>query len=380
MPWLKKNLVLVVGAAVALVLLGVAGYYLYTRISLESEVSAALEAQTAELDRLSRLDPHPGTEKVNNIDAAVKQEQQLQGLLGEVQKTFVPVAYPKGLESGQFKLLLDNTVDELQRAAERAGVRLQPNYAFTFSAQKPLMSFDRPSIEPMTQMLMDIRAVSLALFQAKILALDGVRRPSVGALETPSLTPGVSDYWSKKPTTNTLAVLTPYEFTFHCFTPELAKVAAGLAHSVHSFLVKSVVVDTTISTLLDKSAADGYPGAEMGAMPMTPTMPQGMNPMMLQMMRRYGMGGMGGAYSRYFPRGGEGVEPLPTAPTGPIRPGTSVVLDERPFRVVLWVDSVRLREPEEPKAPRGRARPGMPAGEPMPGGMGEGAPAADPSL
>ena len=43
--------------------------------------------------------------------------------------------------------------------------------------------------------------------------------------------------------TNELAVLTPYEVTFRCFSSELAAVLAGLASSPYALLVKTINVE-----------------------------------------------------------------------------------------------------------------------------------------
>jgi hypothetical protein len=142
---------------------------------------------------------------------------------------------------------------------------------------------------------------------------------------------GQSDYWNKKAVTNDLAVLTPYEFTVHCFTKELAVALEKLYSSPHGFLVKNVVVDPSASQLLEKTATpETSPLLPMG----------GFNLAQLQMMLRYGMYGR-----RFLP------QPEVTAPQA-LRSGTETVLDEKPFRTILWVDVLRLRDLSEVKAGR----------------------------
>lgn len=357
MPWLKKNLVLVVAGAVALVLLGLAGYFLYSKYSLESQVTEELAAQTKELNDLANLDPNPGNEKVDNIKAAQEQEKLLQAFVDDARKTFVPIEYPTNLDSGHLKLLLDDTIDDLQRGAQRAGVKLQSQYAFTFAAQKPLMSFEQNTLQPLAYMLTDIKVISQVLFNARVLALDGIRRVAVTSQDTPSATPGMSDYWKQKIITNDLAVLTPYEFTFHCFTGELATVLEELYRSPHCFLVKNVVVDPSVSQLLEKP--------DVGASDVSPMMAYpSMNLMQMQMMMRYGM------RSRYAPA------PQPEAPAQvpTARGGLTPMLDEKPFRVVLWVNTIRMRSPEEIKA----ARASRPARTARPAVSADGQPAESP--
>jgi len=332
MPWLKRNLLLVAGGVVALALLGFAGYFLWAKIQAESEVTDQLTAQTDELQRLKDLNPHPGNEKVNNIEAAKKQEQQLQEFLAQAKTTFAPLNYPTGLDSGQFRLLLDTTIDELQRAAAASGVKIQPQYAFTFGDQKRQMNFDSAVLPSLVMALIDIREVSHILFRSKVLTLDGIRRVAVSSQDTPGLTPGATDYWSKKPFTNDWAISTPYEFTFHCFTAELAAVLEGLYSHPHCFIVKNLVVDTAPTQLLEKEPTQIMPAAPMAMAP-------GMD---FRMMMRYGL--LRGPYGMAQPQVAAPPTPAPTA-----RGGLTPMLDEKPFRVIMWVDSLRLKEIEETK-------------------------------
>lgn len=343
MPWLKKNLWWVGSAAVALVLLVIAVAYLYRNLRAESLVSAELNQQTEELNQLNNMNPHPGTGKVNNIEEAKRQEKELEAFVREAQKRFVPLAYPTNLDSGQFKLLLDTTIDELQRQAERASVKLHPNYAFSFSSQKAQLFFEPNTIPPMTRMLLDIKTICEILFRARILTLDGIRRPSVTPQDTPTpgAQPGMSDFWTKKAVTNDLAILTPYEFTFHCFTPELASVLEQIYSSPHCFIVKNLVVDPAPSQLLEKPADQSGETA-----PVTPMMPY-INYRYLQQMLRYGIP----------PRGFMPITPPPETPSmTPARGGLQTVLDEKPFRVIMWVESVIVKDLEEVKAEKAKKK------------------------
>jgi hypothetical protein len=57
MNWLKRNLFLVIGSAVTLLLLGLAGFYLITQIDKESTVSEQLETQMNDWRRLTTASP-----------------------------------------------------------------------------------------------------------------------------------------------------------------------------------------------------------------------------------------------------------------------------------------------------------------------------------
>lgn len=347
MDWIKKNLFLVVGSVVALALLGLAGFFLYSKYILESEVSANLQAQTEELDRLSRLRPHPGDRKVDNIKAAKDQDLELQQFAKQLRETFVPINSPTNLASGELKLLLDSALDDLQRSAQRAGVKTPANFAFGFSSQRTQVSFDQNVIKPLTFAIEEIRAMSKVLFDARILTLDSIRRVPIGstdggAMASLSAAMGPGDTWPKKPSTNSLAILTPYEFTFHCFTPELASVLQGLAQNPHGFLIKNVQVDTVPSSLLETNSLDS---------PAMPTPMLGMGGMNPAMMARYGIGRYGGR-----PMAPPPEEATQTGPTPTRRGGLNIMLEEKPFRVVMWVDVLRLLDPNEAQPSRSRSR------------------------
>lgn len=354
MPWLKRNLWLVVGGVVALGLLGFAGFYLFTRIQAESAVTVLLNDQTQELDRLNNLNPHPGNEKVNNIEAAKLQEKELLGFVAKVRPKFVPLDYPTQLNGGQFKLLLDTTLAELQRTGERAGVKLPQSYAFTFSAQKSQMTFDQNSILPLAMQLTEVQTVCQMLFKARVVTIDRIRRIGVSSQDTPGLNPSTSDYiTTRKAVTNDLAVVMPYEFTFHCFSGELASVLESLYASPHPFLVKNLVVDTEPAALL--SADPNAPEAEQDAATSAASA-------QMRMMQRYG------PMMRM-----RGMAPPPPAPVetpgaqAPTKSGLSPMVDEKPFRVILWVDVVRLKPPAPPAPPKPARRAADDGGAPAAG-------------
>ncbi|MBK9138815.1 MAG: hypothetical protein IPM17_08655 [Verrucomicrobia bacterium] len=350
MDWIKQNLVWVAGGVVALVLLAFAGFFLYSKYTLEAEVSANLQAQTDELDRLSRLKPHPGDRKVDNIKAAQEQEAELKALAKQLRDTIVPINYPTNLDSGQLRLLLDSTLDDLQRSAQRSGVKIPSNFGFGFSSQRTQVSFEQNVIQPLAFAIEEVRALSRVLFNARVLTFDSIRRVPIGAsdggLVATVASLGGSDTWPKKPTTNEWAILTPYELTFHSFTPELAAVLQGLAHSPHGFLVKNIQVDTVPSSLLETNTM------ESPMMPMPMLGAGGMSP---AMMARYGLGGRYGRPG-LFPGTPPPEEATPTGPTPTRRGGLNIMVEEKPFRVILWVDVLRLIDPAEARPSRGRSR------------------------
>lgn len=358
MDWIKKNLTLVISGVVALALLGFAGYFLYLKIQHSAEVTTKLEAQDTELQGLLRMKPHPGNRKVDNIAAARQQEEKLEVFAARAKQQFVPVLYPTNLSGGDFKLLLDTTVDYLQRLARQSSTKLPDNYAFTFAAQKPLAFVEANTVVPLTRALMEIKEVCEIIFDAKVLELERIRRISLATQDTPGIgmMSGTSDYWTRKAVTNDLAVVIPYEFTFRCFSSELQSVLEGLARNPHSLLLKNLIVDTGDTNAVDIYAPGG--GGEGNMPAMTPQM---------MMMMRYGLRGR-----------------MPTAPqpmdaaTLTAQEDAAKIVSEKPFRVTAWVDVVRLRDPNEAKAARaGGTRRGAAAADAAAGDPSEPATAPD---
>jgi hypothetical protein len=322
-----------------LVLLGVAGYFLYSKMQLSSEISTKLEEQQTEFETLVKRKPHPGNKKEDNNAAARQQAQKLEEFAANARKELVPVAYPTNLDSGQFNLLVISTLDELRRKAASTGTKLPENCAFTFAPQQKSLQVETKDIPQLTRMLMEIKAIVGILFESKVLEIERIRRIPVAAQDTPGI-PGLggattSDYWTRKPTTNDLAIVVPYEFCFKGFSSELQSVLQGLAKSPHSFVLKNLIIETGDTNTLDPF---GMPTGGDGSAPqMTPQM---------MMMMRYGIGG----------RGMRGMAPPPEATTPSALP-SGTIANEKPFRATLWVDVVRLRDPNEPKtAARGGGR------------------------
>jgi hypothetical protein len=316
MSWLKRNLVLVVGGLVALGLLGLASYYLYTKIQENTAVSTKLDETTAELKRLVGRDPHPGQEPI----AAAKEEQvKLKAFLDQMKTHFSPPPPTNQLSSREFRARLDNAIAELRRSAGAAGVQLDTNYWFSFETHKTAVNFATNHVTALASQLADIKALCHILYDAKVLKLTGMKRVAVTSDDT-----GTTDYVTTKATTNTWAIIMPYEMTFDAFSSELAAVLRGLLRSRDCFVVKNLTVEKAADAQVQQ---DQQPA---GAQPFNPY-------------NRYGIpmgpfrGGEGGRYSR----------PMPMTPPPAIKPaapgGFSTVLDEKTLRVTLTLDAVKLK-------------------------------------
>src|SRR5690242_12138687 len=150
MSWLKRNLFFVIGSVVALVLMGLAGWFLYSKWSLNNEVLEKLNSDYAELKTLNSANPHPGSGSINNIKLAQEQRDQLRDFLKKTQPFFQPIPkipdLPK-ITDRDFSAALSQTIEQLRLEATNTSVALPPeNYSFSFTAQKSKISFAAGSL------------------------------------------------------------------------------------------------------------------------------------------------------------------------------------------------------------------------------------------
>ncbi len=226
MDWIKRNLYFLIGSLVAVALMGLAGWYLYSKWQLNNTILGSLDEQYATLRRLYEQKPHPGSDKVDNIKAAKDQQQELLDYIRKARQYFQvcpPIPQPESgkLTSQEFSSALSRTIDQMQRDAARASVELPPkdskgnSYSFSFAAQKESLAYAPGSLEPLSVQLGKVKVICAVLFAAKVNSLDNLRRERVS--EDDNKGPQ-TDYLSEKSVTNELAVLTPYEVTFRCFS------------------------------------------------------------------------------------------------------------------------------------------------------------------
>ena len=357
MDWIKRNLYFLIGSLVALALMGLAGWYLYSKWQLNNEILGGLDEQYAKLRRLYEQKPHPGSDKVDNIKAAKDQQQELVDYIRKARQYFQvcpPIPQPESgkLTSQDFSSALSRTVDQMQRDAAKASVELPPKdskgntYSFSFAAQKESLAYAAGSLEPLSVQLGEVKAICAVLFAAKVNSLDNLRRERVS--EDDNKGPQ-TDYLSEKSVTNELAVLSPYEVTFRCFSSELAAVLSGYGGSPSGLVVKTINVE----------AAPAVAASEQAPMPVTVIMPpantapaytpppraEAPNSAAAAFASRYGIG----PGSRYNPRPAPQapppqvyVQPAPGAAQPASKGGLPLVLDEKQLKVTLMLNVVKL--------------------------------------
>jgi hypothetical protein len=325
MSWIKRNLYFLVGGIVAVALLGLAGFYFYSKWNLQNQSLAALEKAYEEWKQIAMSPKHPGNDKVDNIKLARDHKALVQAVTAKVAKNFTPITpipdpadetVAKGDFAAAFRSALRLTIDQLQRDASSSGVTLPPQFGFSFKAEQNRYNLAPGSVNPLSVQLGEIKTICNVLFQAKINSLEGIRRERVSSDD---LAGPPTDYLD--PTvisvTNDLAVLTPYEVTFKCFSAEIAAVLSGFANQPYGLVVKTLNVEP----------GAGMPGAGTDANAATPGgYPGGYPP---------------GAYppGAYPPGAQPGAVPGAAPAT---RGGPPTVLDEKQLKVTMTIEVVKL--------------------------------------
>jgi hypothetical protein len=360
MDWIKRNLVFVIGAAVALILLGAAGWYSYSGWQNSSGQSDKLTEGYTELKRLKGLNPSPGDDDaggkkgVNNIELAKEQQKEAREFLTKLSTKLKPIpALPDGTNFGpnDYSAALQDTISYLQRDATNNSVILPPKYKFSFEKQAGLVKFADGTLPALAVQLGEVKVISEILNEAKINSLEAIRRERVaGSPDDMSGTP--SDYIDLTSTTNELAVITPYEVTFRCFTPELSKVLEGFAKSPHGLLVKAINSEPAQNQIsMDPSVAAVAPVYYQQPVAAPPAAYQNrLGPMGEEgaaMARRYG--GAAGGFNNPYARTAPPVAPVvaqpgvvPAAPKGP-----QAFIQEKQLRITLLIHVVKLLPPTQ---------------------------------
>ena len=331
MEWVKKNLGFVAGLGAAIVLMGAGVWYLLGTKNEADAVDADLQAKNSQLDTLVKRPVFPDAP---NIQRTKEEEVRVANFIQDARKKFKEVAKPEGLDTASFKSQLEAAIMELIKDAERSGVKLpdkgtSTSYSFSFDEQRKQLQLPAASLAPLTVQLGDMQAISRILFDAKIPSLVSLKRAAVGTNETA----GTAGLLTKKLTTNSTigSVTYPYEVVFQGFSSELANVLNGFVDSPEAFIVKTINVERGTLEMVST------PTVAVTAAPA----PGGNNPYRMDpaLARRYGLG------PRATPQQAEAA----VAPAPVNRPG-EVVLEEKPLRITMGLELVKLLPAEKPAA------------------------------
>jgi hypothetical protein len=347
MDWIKRNLMFVVGGAVTLVLLGLAGWYSFSGYSHNVEERDKVTQAYAELNTLYSKKPAPGDgQKVNNIALAKEQQQEAREFVDKLAALLVkaPAIPDKTNVNGrEFSAALQETISMLQREATNASVVLPPRYRFSFEKQASLVTFAPGTLDHLASQLGEVKVIAEILNAAKINSLESIRRERVPG-SPDDLSGPATDYIDQTSVTNEWAISTPYEITFRSFSPELAKVLAGFAQSQYGLVVKSINVEPAATTDV---MGDPFGAAPVYGQPVYQPIPQPAQRRMI-LAEEDRAGGRYAAPNRYQanPYGanpyGAAPQPAPVAVATAARPTLQTILKERQLKVTLLVHVVKL--------------------------------------
>jgi len=361
MSWIKRNLFFLIGAVVALALLGMAGFYLYSKWNLNNTVLAQLTQSHEDLKKLNSANPHPGSGNVDNIGAAREQIKEVRAAMAKTRQYFQkipPVPDLPKVNDFDFSSSLARTIAQLARDATNSSVGIPAGYSFSFQAQRNKMGFAAGSLPPLAKQLGEVKAICEVLFAAKVNSLDYVRRERVSPDDAAG---SQSDYLAEKSVTNALAILSPYEVSFHCFSPELGGVLSGLANSPHGLIAQYVNVEIAAAPTVDPNAPALPPVTLIQQYQPQPQIPSAVSADQA-FRQRYGIGGgrpgEGGAADAFRSRYGGGPGKLPSpapppyqppvaiaAPAAAAKTGLPTVIDEKQLRVTILITVVKLTDP-----------------------------------
>lgn len=341
MAWIKRNLAFVIFAVVALVLMGLAGWYSFSGWQNSSDQSTKLTEGYTELKRLKGLKPAPGggDGEANNINISKEQEKEARAFLAKLATKLKPIiSLPEGtnIAAKDYKEALQDTISDLQRDATNNSVILPPRYKFSFEKQAGLVKFAEGTLLPLAVQLGEVKAICKVLNEAKVNSLEGIRRERVPG-SPDDLAGSPTDYLDLTSTTNELAVITPYEVTFRCFTPELAGVLAGFANSPHALIIKAINAEPAPASSVVDAVAPAVYYQQPVAAPVRPA--GGEEGIAAAMANRYG-GAAGGGFGRPAPV----AAPVYAQPAvaAAAKSGLQTFVKEKQIKVTMLIHVVKL--------------------------------------
>jgi hypothetical protein len=270
MAWIKRNLVLVISAVVALGLLGFGGWYLWSAVKKSDQVDMEIGSAKAEIERLLNMDPTPNA---SNLNIARRELERLNSFNASAKRHFPATPPPAApLNNESFKGMLQTTIDELHKQASSVSIRLESNYYFSFSAHRGSLEFAPELLRPLSERLHEVQLLSSILFRSRINRLESIRRAMVPGERPDGAAQGPGDYLpgQHRVSPETDMALWPYEVTFHCFTMELGAVLEAIERAPYGFVIKSITSDVVVdpaARMQEPPPAAAVPGRRTNAPP-----------------------------------------------------------------------------------------------------------------
>src|SRR5581483_10851227 len=177
MSWIKRNPYFLACCVVALGLMGWGGFYLYTAVSGEREITQKIAESYKQLSDLYHQTPSPGSGDKDNIKAAKEQRAEIEAYIkkagGYCRRPAAIPDEPKVINA-DFAAQLRNTEARLEHDAANSSVQLPHDYYFTFESLRPVIWFAPTSLDEMAVPLGEIKAICDVPRAAKSEALDGI--------------------------------------------------------------------------------------------------------------------------------------------------------------------------------------------------------------
>lgn len=319
MAWIKRNLFFVVGGVVALILMGVAGYYLYSNYQEVAIINESLQSQVTELNRL--YGAGLGGETNVNLGVLKSDQEKLKAFLNAAKDVFPPPPVYTNLDDQHFKALLLNSIVELQNEATNNGVILPKDYKFTFTQQIPKFQYTSNNIPEWIRELGEIKMICRILFSSRINSLESIKRVAY----PPEDRRNGPETLSLSNVTDSLALYIPYEINFRGFSSEIASVMDGFLRATNCFIVKTINIEPSRKSVENSVIQRQLPAS------IAPTVPQ-IRKIVPKEVDRYN--------NVDVPK--VGVPRVPGAvPGAPLPPQT--VLSERQLRVTMFVEVVKIK-------------------------------------
>jgi hypothetical protein len=317
MLWLKRNLGWTVVIAVAVILTAFGGYYIWSNKARNDELNQKLGAAKAELNRLTtEVKPSPSPENVRAAREDVRKSQEFAAM---VRRLFVPTPAPV-LNNQTYRSMLETNLAALRRLAALSGVEIPTNYSFSFEPQTKQMTFEPASLKPLSEQLTEISEVCRGLFAARIHSLDVIRRVAVSQYDSQGSTEILQGVALA---TNRFTGLWawPYQFSFDCFSGELAAALEEINRIPRMAVVKTIQVEAR----------------DVGAAPPPPSSPGAPQPEVQPQPGQFRRGPRG---ARLPPN--SSVKPPPGAPAAKPPPtALTTVLEESLLHVIIEVDVIK---------------------------------------
>ena len=236
MAWIKRNLFIALSSAIGLILLGGAGFYVYTGWSEDSAAQEELTKAQSDLDVLQKKTPLPTRELVQQVKSS---QEAMLAAQSKFNNVLSPATKTQALDEKSFKLTLDTALVQLQNSATNAGVRIgAPDYAFSFSALTTRLNFPTNYTARWLEQLQDVKELCGFIFASRVNILESIRRTAVSSDEQG--TGGRSDYLSISLSTNQNIVSIPYEITIQGFSRELADLLNNIEHATNLYAIRTM--------------------------------------------------------------------------------------------------------------------------------------------